>query len=97
MGFLELPWLIVGCFLRGSFDANHEPDESPKGGPDIVAFVLLAWLMLAGLIAAQVIRRDMTAQHCAVEARAACVSHLTYLKNPHNLLAPNLAGKIDSF
>ena len=86
MGFLELPWMIVGCFLRGGFKANHGPDDTPIGRSSIIGvFILVAWLVLGGLIMAQVIRRDVTGQHCAVKGRG--TSALTYLDRSHDALS----------
>ena len=86
MGLLELPRLIVGCFLRGGFGSNHDPDDTPMNWFSIIGvFVLVAWLILGGLIMAQVIRRDVTGQHCAVKGRATSV--LTYLDESHDALS----------
>jgi hypothetical protein len=71
MGFLKLPWFIVGCFLRDGFEPDHGPDNTPANRSNFVGVcVLLVWLILASAITAQVVRRDATAQHCAVKRRA---------------------------
>ena len=85
MTFQELPWLIFGLFLRGGFGSHSDPDKTPVGGSNIVGMFLLAWLILAVVLTAQVIRRDVTVQHLAVKGRA--TPALTCLTRSHDPLA----------
>ena len=85
MTFQELPLLIFSLFLRGGFDFHHDPDKTPVGGFNIVGMFLLAWLILAVVLTAQVIRRDVTGQHWALQRRA--THSLTCLNRSHDPLA----------
>jgi hypothetical protein len=96
MDFQGFPWLIGRCFLDGSFNSSRAPNDTPTSGTNIFMFVLLTWLLLAGLIMAQVIRHDMSGRYCAVKGRPASASSLTYLDRCHHRLEQTAAGKIRS-
>ena len=69
MGFLELPWMIVGELpsawrLQGQ---HHGPDRILAMGRSSIigVFILVAWLVLGGpdnWLNLQLIRRDVTGQ-----------------------------------
>jgi hypothetical protein len=74
MSFRELPLLIVSLFVRGGFDRNDGPNETPMAGRSIVgALILLLLLVLVSLWTIDALRQTDALQDCVMQGRTNCV------------------------